>query len=287
MYVAMSLGYLDLTNASKSTGHHTAAKYGKVLHRDISENNLLWTNDTRVIGVLNDWDLATPVDAVGNSTNHRTGTGPFMAYDLLGAEPPAHLYRHDLESLFYVLIWAAVHYNLDSDVPYSRVVDPALKQWTGDYGEARVAKHAFLGDPEPVLHNIRPVFEPLRAFWIEPLCDLFLAAQMNRDILAKTSRTRGGVRQGMLTGSQGSALTRTDDNSDDEDSANDLTPPKPAAHSAPAHIDFETLGCLTFETFMAALDHWKPRSIPKEYREHAKRLLAEDKPPVVSESSVC
>ncbi|KAG9217739.1 hypothetical protein CCMSSC00406_0003572 [Pleurotus cornucopiae] len=280
---AFQLAYIDIVEC-----HHTAAKYGKVLHRDISENNLLWTNDTRVIGVLNDWDLATPVNAVGNSTNHRTGTGPFMAYDLLGAEPPAHLYRHDLESLFYVLIWAAVHYNLDSDVPYSRVVDPALKQWTGDYGEARVAKHAFLGDPEPVLHNIRPVFEPLRAFWIEPLCDLFLAAQMNRDILAKTSRTRGGVRQGMLTGSQGSALTRTDDNSDDEDSAlNDLTPPKPAAHSAPAHIDFETLGCLTFETFMAALDHWKPRSIPKEYREHAKRLLAEDKPPVVSESSVC
>ncbi|KAF7421077.1 hypothetical protein PC9H_011597 [Pleurotus ostreatus] len=281
--IGFQMAFIDIVEC-----HRTVTRYGMVLHRDISENNLLWTNDKRVVGVLNDWDLATPVDAVGNSTNHRTGTGPFMAYDLLGPKPPVHLYRHDLESLFYVLIWAVVHYKIGSDVPYSRVVNPVLKTWTGDYGEARNAKRAFLGDPEPVLHEVQPVFKPLQATWIEPLCDLFQEAQTNRDKHARTRRARVEViGQDVLTGSQGSALMTTGDDSDDEDNANNLALPEPAVKSAPAHdIDFETLGCLTFESFMAALDHWKPRSIPKEYREYAKRLLKEDKPPVVSESLV-
>ncbi|KAI0935015.1 hypothetical protein AcV7_003931 [Taiwanofungus camphoratus] len=37
---------------------------------------------------------------------YRTGTGPFMALDLLSASrTPLHVYRHDLESFFFVLAW--------------------------------------------------------------------------------------------------------------------------------------------------------------------------------------
>lgn len=37
---------------------------------------------------------------------YRTGTGPFMAYDLLkDGEAPPHLYRFDLESFFWLLAW--------------------------------------------------------------------------------------------------------------------------------------------------------------------------------------
>ncbi|KAI0929585.1 hypothetical protein AcV7_005079 [Taiwanofungus camphoratus] len=37
---------------------------------------------------------------------YRTGTGPFMALDLLSeGKAPLHRYRHDLESFFYVLAW--------------------------------------------------------------------------------------------------------------------------------------------------------------------------------------
>ncbi|KAF9502142.1 hypothetical protein BDN71DRAFT_1425877 [Pleurotus eryngii] len=244
--IGFQLAYVDIveypTNSQKPIGHHIAARYGKVLHRDISENNLLWTNDKRVVGVLNDWDLATPVDAVGSSANHRTGTGPFMAYGLLGAEPPVHLHRHDLESLVYVLIWAAVHYNLDSDVPYSRVVDPALTQWTEGYEEARVAKRYFLGNPQPVLRNIRPVFKPLRAMWIEPLCDLFQEALVNRDIFARAGRIREEVvvGQDVLTGAQ---LSRLDcDDEDDTLSSVSTSPPAPAPTVLPPvpseNIDF-------------------------------------------------
>ena len=99
----------------------------------------------KVIGVLCDWDLAeqktrnsdvpstrpyvvfgvpktstqnsgsgpSSDDAEGDSPEdgpvkprYRTGTGPFMALDLLCDGPvPLHVYRHDLESFFYVLVY--------------------------------------------------------------------------------------------------------------------------------------------------------------------------------------
>ncbi|THH14974.1 hypothetical protein EUX98_g9536 [Antrodiella citrinella] len=45
---------------------------------------------------------------------YRTGTGPFMACDLLSTGlTPKHLYRHDLESFFWVLVWFCVVFNPD------------------------------------------------------------------------------------------------------------------------------------------------------------------------------
>lgn len=37
-----------------------------------------------------------------------------MARDLLSAHPPPHLFRHDLESLFYVLLWQTHSYEAGS-----------------------------------------------------------------------------------------------------------------------------------------------------------------------------
>ncbi|TFY57337.1 hypothetical protein EVJ58_g7081 [Rhodofomes roseus] len=43
---------------------------------------------------------------------YRTGTGPFMAMDLLrDDDAPIHKYRHDLESFFYAYIYFAATYN--------------------------------------------------------------------------------------------------------------------------------------------------------------------------------
>ncbi|KAF8430901.1 hypothetical protein BGX38DRAFT_1104167, partial [Terfezia claveryi] len=99
---------------------------GGILHRDISTNNILAypdpANAIRILpgkskvcpagdmlfGCLIDLDYAinigegstvTPSGAVD-----RTGTYPFIAINiLLGRE--GHRYRHDLESMFYVLLW--------------------------------------------------------------------------------------------------------------------------------------------------------------------------------------
>ncbi|KAF8125516.1 hypothetical protein K438DRAFT_2002097 [Mycena galopus ATCC 62051] len=79
----------------------------KTIHRDISVGNLMFNQigDT-VYGVLNDFDLAVQLNDEPRSTSkQRTGTKPYMAIDLLVPQPPYHLYRHDLESFLYVLVF--------------------------------------------------------------------------------------------------------------------------------------------------------------------------------------
>ncbi|KAH7923180.1 hypothetical protein BV22DRAFT_985391, partial [Leucogyrophana mollusca] len=84
---------------------------GGVHHRDISAGNLMYYKDEsgRVVGVLNDFDLATLVIGKGPTGNQRTGTVPFMARDLLTKEgldgDITHIYRHEVESFIWVLVW--------------------------------------------------------------------------------------------------------------------------------------------------------------------------------------
>ena len=96
-------GHLDLWN-------------GGVLHRDVSPGNMMYyrTKNGTLMGVLNDYDLSSLAAAAGPQGNERTGTVPFMALDLL---TPAgqrgevkHLYRHDLESFIWVLVWVSLRY---------------------------------------------------------------------------------------------------------------------------------------------------------------------------------
>ncbi|CAE6378080.1 unnamed protein product [Rhizoctonia solani] len=77
----------------------------KILHCDISIGNLMYDVRTQEPYLI-DVDLGKSIEKLGTpSSNHRTGTLPFMAIDLLVPKPPPHLYRHDLESFFYVLVW--------------------------------------------------------------------------------------------------------------------------------------------------------------------------------------
>ncbi|KAF9506111.1 hypothetical protein BS47DRAFT_1353262 [Hydnum rufescens UP504] len=84
---------------------HRALHEGpKILHRDISMNNIMFCRgkENRVIGVLIDFDLAVEVDPQYRSLHldrrFRTGTLPFMAIDLLDETDKIHWVRHDLES---------------------------------------------------------------------------------------------------------------------------------------------------------------------------------------------
>lgn len=84
----------------------------RVLHRDISENNVLIHPGDHTGGFLIDFDLAIRTGREGkNGAMHRTGTFDFMALDVL--RPPAgyqHSPLHDLESFFYVLLWITIKY---------------------------------------------------------------------------------------------------------------------------------------------------------------------------------
>lgn len=86
--------------------HRSLYIEGKILHRDISENNIIITNPKKAdgfTGTLIDVDLAKEVGGGRTGARHQTGTMEFMAIQVL--RQVAHTYRHDLESVFYVLLW--------------------------------------------------------------------------------------------------------------------------------------------------------------------------------------
>jgi hypothetical protein len=96
--------------------------------------------DGKLFGVLNDFDLAL-LNANGTKTSkNRTGTRPFMAIDLLGSPDDMHRYRHDLESLFYVIIYVITRYHDGREID-----NPPLQDWNEE-GEQRLkrTKHSFL-----------------------------------------------------------------------------------------------------------------------------------------------
>ncbi|KDQ10225.1 hypothetical protein BOTBODRAFT_190567 [Botryobasidium botryosum FD-172 SS1] len=98
------------------------------LHRDISSATLMYRkSDGRIQGVLTDFDLATSshVNYLPHLL-HRTGTTPFLAYELLSSfEYVPHLFRRDLESALYVLIWDAV----DNVTPEASAANKCLRTW--------------------------------------------------------------------------------------------------------------------------------------------------------------
>ncbi|THU76486.1 hypothetical protein K435DRAFT_771032 [Dendrothele bispora CBS 962.96] len=96
--------------------HRWLYDHCQILHRDISMNNIMVRKvDGKIFGVLNDLDLASRATKEMSATSkHRTGTRPFMAYELLDPKKVvSHLYRHDLESFFYVMLCLCCRYNLD------------------------------------------------------------------------------------------------------------------------------------------------------------------------------
>ncbi|KAH9015347.1 hypothetical protein EDB84DRAFT_1567739 [Lactarius hengduanensis] len=96
--------------------HHDAYNKCRILHRDISPNNILLTECSDFEGgLLIDWDLCKLVDpddpsAGGAHQPSRTGTWQFMAADLIVNPKISHTFIHDIESTFFVLLWMATHY---------------------------------------------------------------------------------------------------------------------------------------------------------------------------------
>ncbi|KAA8895204.1 hypothetical protein FN846DRAFT_348490 [Sphaerosporella brunnea] len=93
-------------------GHRYMYTHHHILHRDVSENNIL-LNPTSPGGFLIDFDLAIRTDRANHAgAGLRTGTFNFMAIDILVPfhENRIHTPLHDLESFFYVLLWLCIYY---------------------------------------------------------------------------------------------------------------------------------------------------------------------------------
>ena len=91
--------------------HRSLLIDGKILHRDISENNIIVTDSKETdgfVGLLIDLDLAKELESEPSGARYRTGTMEFMAIEVLLGY--SHTYRHDLESFFYVLLWVCARH---------------------------------------------------------------------------------------------------------------------------------------------------------------------------------
>ncbi|KAH8110012.1 hypothetical protein DFH11DRAFT_845208 [Phellopilus nigrolimitatus] len=123
---------------------HTLFVRLKMLHGDISISNIaFYRNDkNEIIAVLLDFDLASYFP-LKQSSNHRTGTAPFMAREVLNLNDKdfTRALHHDLESLFYIVVWYSVGYK-GYKIPKKGDI---LADWRkGSWEKILVAKNQFI-----------------------------------------------------------------------------------------------------------------------------------------------
>ncbi|KAL2825722.1 hypothetical protein BDW59DRAFT_145781 [Aspergillus cavernicola] len=142
-------------------GLRSLYKEGRILHQDVSKNNLMISDvrkegDPR--GFLIDLDAAKLLDDP-NAKDELTGTRLFMAIGVLKAR--AHTYRHDLESLFYCLLWIASTYGREG-LPK----DSNFYGWVlGSFDDCANNKSKDMRESEfeQILSNFSPEFTALAA----------------------------------------------------------------------------------------------------------------------------
>jgi hypothetical protein len=84
------------------------------MYRFIKEMNAKGEPEQKVYGVLTDYDLSSWTDPLNpdytKTSQQRTGTPPYMAHELLKGTSRLHLCRHDVESLFYIMLLMSARY---------------------------------------------------------------------------------------------------------------------------------------------------------------------------------
>jgi hypothetical protein len=143
--------------------------------------------DEKIFGVLNDYDLAIFMSNETPSSKTRTGTKPFMAIDLLGKPTDLHRYRHDLESLFYVIVYVTSRYDGGQEID-----DPPLQNWE-ELGEIQLkdAKKAFLTDVLPTPTQAFGHFDILTQGMRKALLDGRTSHASHMDDLRRMQRVGG------------------------------------------------------------------------------------------------
>ncbi|EKM50301.1 uncharacterized protein PHACADRAFT_214010 [Phanerochaete carnosa HHB-10118-sp] len=200
-----------------------------ILHRDVSFNNIMVVRDEpdgKPLFILNDFDLATRKTADGKPdggppSKHRTGTLPFMSYELLhdmwlayevvrkpsGDSPlvPArHHLRFDYESLLYVALWCAFKCEKPRSTEAKDAVNIQVGHWEcGTYHNMFLRKRALLASitgPSSIREiPLSPLFElwlPFFEAWTDTVqpADRLLQRANYRDDPAPQDSATGGHR---------------------------------------------------------------------------------------------
>jgi len=165
----------------------------------------------KVCGVLTDFDRASwTVDLTKDY--QKTGTRPFMAYGVLEGSNPYHLYRHDVESMFYIMVTLASRYEIRDPkgseeggvrilqepwiLPFDEWYDGSYDQTT--FNRIAISKWRFLTRPGRDL-RLSPDFEAFRE-WLQAIHGSFregvMAKEAHEDLVEKLEqyqrRKKGG-----------------------------------------------------------------------------------------------
>ncbi|SLM41353.1 1 protein kinase [Lasallia pustulata] len=152
--------------------HRSLYTAGKILHSDISENNIIITDPKEAggfTGMLIDADLAEEIGSGRSGACHQTGTLEFMAIQVL--RRISHTYRHDLESFFYVFLWICARRTWEREFLCSADDAPwesRLERWySGSYDVIAAAKRGDMGVDgfEEILEEF-----PQALDCVKPLC---------------------------------------------------------------------------------------------------------------------
>lgn len=165
---------LELLEAFRDAikAHRSLYTKGKILHRDISENNIIITDPKEADGfkgMLIDGDLAKEIGSGRSGARHQTGTMEFMAIEVL--QRIAHTYRHDLESFFYVLLWMCARRTWEREFKCNLEDRPTrniLTKWyTGSFDDIAEAKraHMYVDGFEVIVKEFPQAFDD-----VKPLC---------------------------------------------------------------------------------------------------------------------
>lgn len=155
--------------------HRSLSLVGKILHRDISQNNIIITDRKETggfSGMLIDLDLATTIDENGKNTRthsqRMTGTLKFMAIEVVELAyhnaklDLEHTYRHDLESFFYVFLSMCVSYGWCADKKTE--ADPFQNWYIGSHKDIVFSKRGGMerGGFQSILNEFSPIFQHVK-----------------------------------------------------------------------------------------------------------------------------
>ena len=160
-----------------------------MLHRDVSHNNIMFEmRDGEPHFILNDFDLAVVVNADGTplrppSSNHRTGTLPFMSIGLIDdiidsgsqlilpgstSEARIHRLRYDFESLLWVSLWCAMTMEPGTKQHEEEMIAKIASWQTGTFDTIRSAKRNLITDLSAVARfPFTPKFKRWRVWFVQ------------------------------------------------------------------------------------------------------------------------
>ncbi|KAI0782008.1 hypothetical protein C8Q75DRAFT_737818 [Abortiporus biennis] len=124
------------------------------------------------------------------SMRFKTGTPPFMALELLKTTPPPlHLYRYDLESFFYVLVWFCATFD-----PKTSTMGEISKWQLSDVSiwESKIKFLQAEDELLDVMAKAGPRYQFLITEWIRPLGEVFGEIfSLSNQIFSSKERIKG------------------------------------------------------------------------------------------------